>query len=299
MTISKEPGLKDKLPNVSVVVDKKDLLIYTLNGLPSKYNVFRTSMRTRSQLVDFEELHVLLKSEESAIEKQFKRDDSLTQPTAMVAAQSHISSQQRQNFNLNFNEGKSSSFGRGRNQGRGRMNFASPSQNQGRGASNSFGQFPPHSQTVVDPHACQICFRLGHSALDCFNRMNYNYQGRHPPSQLAAMVATQNVAFYLNSSPNFGLPGSIGSSSTTWLANYGCNAHVTSDFGQFSVTHSGSDLLHTDSSSFSLNNLLRVLNIATNLLLVHQLCVDNNCLIVFYSSQFFVQDKTSGQTLFH
>ncbi|KAF9672895.1 hypothetical protein SADUNF_Sadunf11G0092000 [Salix dunnii] len=30
--------------------------------------------------------------------------------------------------------------------------------------------------------------RDGHQALDCFNRMNYSYQGRHPPTELAAMI---------------------------------------------------------------------------------------------------------------
>ena len=28
--------------------------------------------------------------------------------------------------------------------------------------------------------------------LDCFHRYDYNYQGRHPPQQLAAMVARSN-----------------------------------------------------------------------------------------------------------
>jgi hypothetical protein len=36
---------------------------------------------------------------------------------------------------------------------------------------------------------CQICGKTSHQALDCFHRMDYAYQGRHPPSQLAAMAA--------------------------------------------------------------------------------------------------------------
>lgn len=61
--------IKDKLANVSSVVNEEDLMIYALNGLPVEYNTFRTSMRTRSGTVTFDELHVLLKSEESALEK--------------------------------------------------------------------------------------------------------------------------------------------------------------------------------------------------------------------------------------
>lgn len=43
--------------------------------------------------------------------------------------------------------------------------------------------------------------------------MDYAYQGRHPPSQLAAMVA--------NTNGNFETQG--------WLADSGANTHVTAD----------------------------------------------------------------------
>jgi hypothetical protein len=39
---------------------------------------------------------------------------------------------------------------------------------------------------------CQICGKTSHQALDCFHRMDYSFQGRHPPSQLTAMVAYIN-----------------------------------------------------------------------------------------------------------
>lgn len=36
-----------------VVIDVKDMIIYTVNGLPSTYNVFKTSLRTRFQSLSF------------------------------------------------------------------------------------------------------------------------------------------------------------------------------------------------------------------------------------------------------
>lgn len=39
---------------------------------------------------------------------------------------------------------------------------------------------------------CQICGKPNHQALNCYHRMDYSYQGRHLPSQLAAMVAHTN-----------------------------------------------------------------------------------------------------------
>lgn len=32
-------------------------------------------------------------------------------------------------------------------------------------------------------------------AIDCYNRMDYAFQGRNPPIQLAAMVAQSNFAY--------------------------------------------------------------------------------------------------------
>lgn len=87
--------LKNKLANVSVVINDEDLLIYALNGLPAEYNAFRTSIYTRPQAISFEEFHVLLLSKESAINKQDKREDILPQPSAMLASQI---SQQRNIF---------------------------------------------------------------------------------------------------------------------------------------------------------------------------------------------------------
>lgn len=40
---------------------------------------------------------------------------------------------------------------------------------------------------------CQICDKTSHKALDCYHGFDYSYQGRHPPSQLAAMVSERNV----------------------------------------------------------------------------------------------------------
>lgn len=57
--------------------------------------------------------------------------------------------------------------------------------------------------------------------------MNLNYQGRHPPHQLAAIVATQNTKFVTNKR----------TSSTPWLTDSGCNVHFTSNFGILSMSN--------------------------------------------------------------
>lgn len=64
--------LIDKLATVFVHVDDEYVLLYTLNGLPSEYNPFRTSIRTHHDTVPLDELHALLRYESKFIEQQAK-----------------------------------------------------------------------------------------------------------------------------------------------------------------------------------------------------------------------------------
>jgi hypothetical protein len=76
-----------------------------------------------------------------------------------------------------------------------RPSFSSSGSSQGRSYSR-----PPNNLTRASPFNsgssnkiyCQLCVRMNHQALDCFHRMDYAFQGRHPPSNLAAMVAQTN-----------------------------------------------------------------------------------------------------------
>ncbi|RVW93117.1 Retrovirus-related Pol polyprotein from transposon RE2 [Vitis vinifera] len=59
---------------------------------------------------------------------------------------------------------------------------------------------------------CQICGKSGHTAIDCFHRFDYSYQGRFPLQDLAAMVAETNATF----------------DHQVWYMDSGANAHITS-----------------------------------------------------------------------
>ncbi|KAK9196353.1 hypothetical protein WN943_004481 [Citrus x changshan-huyou] len=94
----------------------------------------------------------------------------------------------------------------------GHGNFSSsPNFNPGNGHINkpSMGHFPSGNQIQ-----CQIYQKMGHSAIDCYNRMNHAYEGRIPPQRLSAMIST---------SPSFDSPN--------WLTDTGANAHITPDNG--------------------------------------------------------------------
>uniref|UniRef100_A0A2N9EKF8 Reverse transcriptase Ty1/copia-type domain-containing protein n=1 Tax=Fagus sylvatica TaxID=28930 RepID=A0A2N9EKF8_FAGSY len=60
---------------------------------------------------------------------------------------------------------------------------------------------------------CQICHKLGHTAIDCYQRMNYAFQGRHPPAKLAAMATATPPEPH----------------QTTWISDTGATDHFTPD----------------------------------------------------------------------
>ena len=71
------------------------------------------------------------------------------------------------------------------------------------GSGPQFQSFNPSNQIFSSPFqprssqnqgqssrpTCQIYGKNGHSALDCYHRMDFAYQGRHAPTKLTSMVA--------------------------------------------------------------------------------------------------------------
>ena len=72
-----------------------------------------------------------------------------------------------------------------------------------------------------DRPICQIYGKAGHLTLDCYHKMDFSYQGKNPPTKLAAMAQASNVALTNNQDP--------------WLANSSTSDHLTANFGNLSV----------------------------------------------------------------
>ena len=78
---------------------------------------------------------------------------------------------------------------------RGGRNFNSfNNQNNSRGGFNNFSPQPStyNSQSSSMP-TCQICYKNGHTTLDCYHRIDFAFQGKHPPTKLAAMSFSSNA----------------------------------------------------------------------------------------------------------
>ena len=129
------------------------------------------------------------------------------------------------NIGGGFNTYNQSNYYRGRKRG----NNA-----RGRGPSSSqFNHFSPQPQgsnARADRPICQICGKAGHLPIDCYHRMDYAYQGQHPPTKLATMATASNPCL----SPN-----------QPWLVDSAATDHVTSSLNQLSFPkpYTGSDHL--------------------------------------------------------
>lgn len=203
----------NKLAAVSVIIEGEDL--------PNAYDMFKTSLRTRSQSVSFDELQILLRNEEKMLDKNSILDTA-NSVSALAMVANFEGNNRNNGRNRRINRGNSSFQTGGGNGGtRGRNNYSSNLN------SSSHGQF---SNPSADDYrssnqiTCQICQRSGHTTLDCYNLMNFSYEGRHPPSKLAAMNATTS------SSDSFPL------NSQVWLTDTGCNAHLTNDLSNLNVS---------------------------------------------------------------
>ena len=131
--------------------------------------------------------------------------------------------------------------------------------------------------------------------------MNFAYQGRHALAKLASMATATGA----NQNPN-------------WLTDTSAFDHITPDLSQLSlhqqptagetitvgngqelpITHIGNGKLVTPFHNFNLNNILKVPQIATNLLSVHKLCLQNIVFYYFDAHQFSIKDLPTGKVLY-
>uniref|UniRef100_A0A2N9EQM2 Uncharacterized protein n=1 Tax=Fagus sylvatica TaxID=28930 RepID=A0A2N9EQM2_FAGSY len=287
--VDKINQIADNLALAGKPVDDDELVNIILNNVGPAYEVTVSSAQARDTSISYDDLVALLLNAEMRLKAQ--QTPSLeASPTAMYTPKATQSN----------NRGRNSVHHRGSNmRGRGPSGFRrNQNWSQPQSGSVSFGNSGP----MPSRPPCQICNRSGHSALDCYQRMNHAYEGRIPTQKLTAMAATASS----------NIP------STTWISDSGASNHITADLTNLAIhneyqgkdhvavgngagltiAHTGSSKFTCGSSTFALKNILHCPSIAANLLSIYQFTRDNNCYFVFYSDCFYVKDVKTGKTLF-
>ena len=277
--------ISDKLMAVGIFLDDEELLHVAIKGLPREFSAFRSAIRTRSTRLSFDELTTMLNAEEESMNEGLEIKDSTFAMAVNTAPKPN-------NYGSYNNYNQSTNRGRGRNQSY-----------RGRGRGFSPNNFSQGSGPRTERPTCQICGKAGHIALDCYHRMDYAYQGKHPPTKLAAMATSSN---------------SMMAQEQPWLADSAATDHVTSSLNHLNfpkpyngqdhltvgngqslpITHIGNTLIPSSNSDIQLRNVLRVPNIASNLASVHKICHDNQCWCYFDENTLSIQALATGKVLY-
>ena len=110
--LQKVKNTRDKLIAVDTLIDNEELLHIILKGLPREYGPFCSAIRTRNEPVSFEEIMVLLQTEEQSI-SEFSESRKDLQSMAMFA--STASNNRNPNSQSSFYVNNHQSRRRGRN----------------------------------------------------------------------------------------------------------------------------------------------------------------------------------------
>lgn len=306
-------SIADQLALVGQPIGDEDLISYIVGGLSPQYNPFIASLwagKDRSLRVDDFQSELL--NYEQLLEHQMASVDR-----GSFALYSHKPNGPKGKPKLNNGKPRTGQY---------RPSSGRPTYGQQHGASYSqpngsprpssgprpsynpatsshpgkSGLVPSITDTSI-PVPCQICGKNYHNALDCFHRMDYAYQGRHPPSELAAMVSQCNAL----------------RDEDDWLADSGANNHITAELENLtlqepyqgtesvavgngnglSILHTGSSTLHTPKSILHLKEILHCPEASANLLSINKFCRDNNYWFKLTDTYFLVKDNLTGEIL--
>ena len=165
------------LDTVNEIIPEKDLVMWVVRGLPSAYSSIKQAVRISPTPVDLATLSSWLKSEE--INVDLERKLLLPKAAVMEPATTLTASQNYRGGRGGGRQGSRGSYGinsRGRD---GQQGSRLPYDGQQHGSNNSLHSFGSGGQSSSsggqgtyerDCPTCQICEKIGHTAVRCWFR---------------------------------------------------------------------------------------------------------------------------------
>jgi len=276
--------LSGQLSAVAKPVDNEDLISYIVGGLNPIFTTFITSLSfaTRDQPISFDAFQAELLNYEQLLEAQNKSQSSeITQVAFFTPKHKPTNKKPRFPTQKNHHHARSNP----------NPIFSAPDSK------------PQSTRVPKQFPSCQICGKTNHQALDCYHRMDFSYQGRHPPAQLAAMAAhTQEEQgfeqpWYLDSGANNHITSELQNLTLHQQPYHGNDKVTVGNGGGLHITNTGSSMLATPESQFLLTNILHCPSASSNLLSIQRFCFDNNCYFILTATHFFGKDLQTKEIL--
>jgi len=282
-------SLTDSLATVGQPLNGFEMVAFLLVGLRPDYDPFVTSVTTRVEPLSVEEIYGHLLFHELRLEHHYSAIDLSVTGAHYAACGGNSFRPHRSSHNSILGapptgRGPSRPYFNRQSRGRGHNTHSFP----GRGSS---------SRPV-----CQVCNRVGHIALDCYNRYNESFSRDSPQLPQAYLLAPSHgpdLNRYLNSGATHHV--------TSDMKNLNLKAEEFHSSDQIrigngkglSIHHIGHTCLFSPTLQFDLLNVLHVPKISKNLLSVHKFTFDTNTFFEFHPDYFLLKDRRSKKLLLH
>jgi hypothetical protein len=277
-------GYTDEMAAPGKPLDDDDIVSYIINGLDADYNSLIEQVNGMAGPTSPETLYSHLLDTEVRLASQKVQRDQREQYQLMANVAAH------------GNNGGGKQYTRGGHQGN-------------HGGHSRGGGCTGNPNNPYKNHQCDICGKLGHSALRCWKRFDKNFN--RPTKSVHATTTSYDLDpfWYADSAATDHIMGDI--DKLTMKENYGGQdqVHTANGVGMM-IKHIGQSTVSTPTRCIFLNNGMHVPQATHNLASVHHLTTDNNVFLELYpdffllrigsrSARFCTANVEMGSILFH
>jgi uncharacterized membrane protein YgcG len=267
--VAKMKALADEMAGAGKPISDDELVGYILMGLDEEYNPLVSAIITRVEPIGYGDLLAQILSFESRL--NMSRGENSSQSSANIASRG------RGGFSpKNRGGGRGSSGGRGRGNG-------------GRGGRNS------NSKPRFNGK-CQVCFKEGHSAAQCWHRFDEDFVPDEKNVNAATYAYGVDTNWYTDTGATDHITSNLEKLSIHDKYNGGDKIRTASGTGM-NIDHIGHATIKTPSRDLYLRNILHAPQATKNLVSVHRLAADNHAFLEFHPNFFLVKDQETKKTL--
>jgi histone deacetylase 1/2 len=283
--------LADTLAAIGQPLRPDETIAYILSGLGPDYDALVTSLTMHNDELTLDEVYTHLLSFEH---RHDQHDAEITLATGGQHSSNYGGRQQGGGRPANSDGGGNQGGGRGNQgggrghgQGRGTGGHGAPPQGCGNGGqAQQQGQGGSGARPV-----CQICFKVGHSAIRCYNRYNHAYNDGGPSANHAS-TSYNDGSWYMDTGATDHITNDLDCLAVRETYHGNDCIHVGNGAG-LPISHVGHGTLNTIAKPLNLRNILHVPHITKNILYVHKITLDNVVFIEIHPYHFVVKDQAS------